>query len=160
MPCFSIAIEPFSSEWWRDVKRLGEQHFEEVDGGIEPRRPFKLDENVMAALERIGAVKIFVARAAGKIIGYFTWQISHDVESEGLMIAQQGAFYVEPGNPKVAHALFERSVRDLRSMGVKCVFPHHRTQGRGSHLGRFFERRGAKKIQETYVLWIGTEKHA
>jgi hypothetical protein len=38
---------------------------------------------------------------------------------------------------------------------VQCIFPHHRTQGRGARIGRFFMRRGAKHIQQTYSLWIG-----
>ena len=160
MPEISVAIEPFSSEWWPEAKRLGEQHFEEVDGGVEPKRPFKLDESIMIALEKAGVIKIFVARVSGRMVGYLTWQISRDVESEGLLIAQQGAFYVEPGNPRVALALFDRAVSDLRSMGVKCIFPHHRVQGRGAHLGTFFEHRGAKKIQETYCMWIGDSQHA
>ena len=156
----SIAIEPFTPQLWGEIKRLAGQHFEEVDGGVEPRRRFELDEDVMVAMERAGVIKVLVAREEGKIIGYYTWQIAPDVESKGLLIAQQGAFYVEPGNPSVAHAMFERSVQELRALGVKCIFPHHRTQGRGEHLGRFFERRGAKKIQETYVMWIGDETNA
>lgn len=159
MPCFTLGTEPFAV-WWADARKLGEKHFEEVDGGVEPRRHFKLDENIMGLMDRAGAIKIIVARAAGKIVGYFTWQITPDVESEGLLIAQQGAFYVEPGYPKVAYAMFKRSVQELRAMGVQCIFPHHRLQGRGSHLGRFFEKQGAKEIQHTYVLWIGDGQHA
>ncbi len=160
MPCISIAVEPFTSQWWAEAKSLAESHFEEVDGGVEPRRRFELDEDIMTAMERAGVIKILVARDNGKIVGYYTWQIATDVESKGLLIAQQGAFYVEPGHPSVAHAMFERSVQELRALGVKCIFPHHRTQGRGDHLGRFFERRGAKKIQETYVMWIGDQAYA
>jgi hypothetical protein len=159
MPCFTLAMEPWASIW-PEVNTLGTKHFEEVDGGVEPRRKFKIDTRLMEMMCNAGALKIIVAREAGKIIGYFTWQITPDVESAGLLIAQQGAWYVEPGYPKAAFALFKRSVKELKALGVQCIFPHHRVQGRGAHLGRFFQKQGAKEIQHTYVMWIGEGANA
>ena len=93
------------------------------------------------------------------LIGYFTWQLSLDVRVRHacFVIAQQGAWYVDPGHPIVAARMFDVSIEMLRDLGVKCVFPHHRTQGRGANIGRFFERRGAKHTQNTFTLWIGND---
>jgi hypothetical protein len=153
----TIDLELWSEAWWRDARTLAEAHFQEVDGGVEPRRRFKLDERLMGLLDEAGSLKILSARLAGEMIGYFTWNITPDVESEGLIIAQQGAWYVAPGNPGVGAKMFDRSVQVLKQFGVQCIFPHHRVQGRGSHIGRFFESRGAKLIQYTFCLWIGDD---
>jgi hypothetical protein len=133
-----------------------EAHALEVDGGVQPQRPFKLDEPVMLALAAAGVLRTFIARdMAGVLVGYFTWNISLDIESAGLLIAQQGAWYVAPGHQGAATSLWDLAVCELRRSGVKCIYPHHRQQGRGSGIGRFFRRRGAKEIQRTYSLWIG-----
>lgn len=155
MRSYDIVLEPWSDAWWHDARELAESHFEEVDGGVEPRRRFKLDTRLMALLDQAGSLKIVTARLGNRMVGYFTWNIAPDVESEGLLIAQQGAWYVEPGHWRLAARMFDHSVGVLKDCGVQCIFPHHRTQGRGCNIGRFFQRRGAKLTQMTYTLWIG-----
>ena len=150
-----IDVEPWGSRFWADAKALAEAHFEEVDGGVAPGRSLKVNERLMGALSDAGVLKIITARIGGELVGYYTWNIQDDVESEGLLIAQQGAWYVSPSHPRVAFLMFHEAVRRLKEMGVQCIYPHHRTQGRGAHLGRFFKRQGAKEIQHTYSLWIG-----
>jgi hypothetical protein len=155
---YDIKVETWSSDLWRDAKQSAESHFVEVDGGIEPNRKFVLDEDLMQNLQDAGLLLIVTARKNGQFIGYFTWQISPDIESKGLLIAQQGAWYVNPGHPRIAFKMFDKSVDELKRRGVKCIFPHHRTQGRGANIGKFFEKRGAKLIQHTYSLWIGEDE--
>lgn len=155
MPDFIIELEPWSDGFWRDAESLATDHFEEVDGGIAPNRRFKVDEALMRLISDAGALKIVTARKADQLVGYYTWNVTQDVESEGLLIAQQGAWYVAPGHPRVALQMFHKSVEALRALGVQCIYPHHRTQGRGASLGKFFKRQGAKEIQHTYSLWIG-----
>lgn len=152
---YDISLEPWSDEFWSECERLATDHFEEVDGGVESRRPFKVDGRLMTALQDAGALQIVTARKDGRLVGYYTWNVTLDVESEGLVIGQQGAWYVAPGHPKAAFQMFGFSVNHMKSMGVQCIYPHHRTQGRGRALGKFFKRQGAKHIQETYSLWIG-----
>lgn len=153
---YEIGVEPWSEAFWNECRALAEAHFEEVDGGVEPRRPFKLDLRLMQALSDAGAMLIIAGRREGRLVSYFTWQVTLDVESEGLLVAMQGAWYVAPGHFRLADRTFDAGISALKKLGVQCVFPHHRAQGRGSHLGRFFTRKGATKIQETYLLWIGT----
>ena len=151
---YTVGIEPFQ-HFWAEAKPLAEAHSLEVDSGIEPRRPFKVWERGFRLAQDAGALRVFALRQHGKLVGYFTWQISLDMESEGLVIAQQGAWYVAPGHPWGYRKLWRESIAALRVMGVKHIFPHHRTQGRGDRLGLFFKREGAKEIQHTYSLWIG-----
>lgn len=152
---YDVGLEAWSDALWDEVRDLAEAHNHEVDDGVEPRRPFRLDRRLMAMMRDSGSLVIVIARQAGRPVGYFTWSVEPDVESEGLVIAQQGAWYVAPGHPRAAYLMFHESVAALKALGVQCIFPHHRTQGRGRALGRFFARLGAKEIQHTYSLWIG-----
>lgn len=149
-----IGLEPWSDALWADARALAEAHFEEVDGGVEANRPFNLDQAFMLRLAEGGVLKVIVARRDGRLVGYYTWNVSFDVESQGLLIAQQGAWYVEPGHPRLAFRMFRKARAELKALGVKIIFPHHRTQGRGAGLGKFFKREGAKEIQHTYSLDI------
>ena len=155
-PCWlSIAEEPFEAIW-PCVGGLAEEHAREVEP--EGPRKFLLDTVRMVQGNRGGTIRIFTARINGVLVGYVTWNIQWDVESAGLLIATQGAWFVlrHPEVPfRTAGKLFEDSLEALRASGVKCVFPHHRTRGRGKGLARYFASLGATREQETYQLWIG-----
>lgn len=155
MAALEIWREPFAAIW-PEVQELGQQHFNEVDGGVEPRRKFALDAPVLHAMSKSGVLVILTARLERRLAGYFTWNVLPDVESAGLLVGYQGAWFVAPTAPnKTARMLWDRSMAELKLLGVQCVFPHHRLQGRGANLGKFFTRKGAKAVQMTYSLWIG-----
>lgn len=59
------------------------------------------------------------------------------------------------GYPSVALKLWRRSLAELKMRGVQVVTPHHRQQGRGKGIGKFFERQGAVHVKSVYQLWIG-----
>ena len=150
-----VAREPFEAIW-PAVDLLTRAHATEVEPPG-PRR-FALDVPRMIQLDRLGLIRVWTLRLDGELWGYCTWNLSWDLESEGLPIATQGAWYVKPGAPWGAAArLFGESVDGLRGFGVQCVFPHHRLQGRGRHLGRFFRAMGAVPVQQTYMLWVGAQ---
>lgn len=152
---WSIYPEPWS-HIWPEAEALAQEHSAEVDLGVEPKRPHRVDSGLMEKLYQAGILKCFALRApSGRLLGYLTWQVMLDPESQGLVMAQQGAWYVAPGHGRAARALFSESLLFLRAFGVQHVFPHHRLQGRGKGIGRFFQRLGAKEIQHTYSLWIG-----
>lgn len=157
MSALTVQIEPWAT-FWLDAAPLAAAHSIEVDTGVESRRKFKVDTEMMAMMNLAGSLIIITARLDHKLVGYFTWTIAPDVESLGLLIALQGAWYVSPGSPRAAYAMFDHSIQALRTRGIRCIFPHHRLQGRGQGLGKFFHRRGAKLIQHTYCLWIGEEQ--
>ena len=153
---FVIAQECWGS-FWPECDLLGRNHFVEAQSGIEPKREYGLTPGLLAQASRAGAFRIFTARKDGKLVGYITWTISPDVESLGLLVADQGAWYVAPEaqGKGLARRLFDKSLADLKLLGVKNVFPHHFHQGRGAGLEKFFTRRGAKKVKTVYSLWIG-----
>lgn len=142
-----------------EVDSLARAHFLEVDGGVEPRRPFRLDSGLMAYGSKCGNLRVYTARVDGLLAGYCTWNVQYDVESKGLLIATQGAWYTDPAFSQngLGLKLFKWSLEELKSLGVQCAFPHHRMQGRGAdeRIGRWFERLGAKLIKKEYSLWIG-----
>jgi len=141
---------------WPEVDTLGTAHFKEVNDGVVPQRPYKLNAPMLEAMYKAGHFKVITARLDGRLIGYLTWQISPDVESVGITEAQQGAWFVEPGHPRVAAKLFDVSMGELKKWGVQVMTPHHRLQGRGARLDKFFRSRGAVETQRNYSLWIGS----
>jgi hypothetical protein len=157
-PQVTFQLEPWEAIA-TEVQALAERHFAEVDGGVEPRRHLDIDGQLMSYGCKVGAIKIYTARVGPALVGYCTWTISYDVESKGLLIASQGAWYTEQEYQSMAIGLrlFKHTLGELKSLGVQCVFPHHRMQGRGTEdrLGPFFLRLGAKLTQHTYTLWIG-----
>lgn len=156
LPELAIELEALPS-FINEMEVIGFDHFDEVDGGVEPNRPYKLDTELLMGMWRIGSFKAITARVKGNLVGYCTWNIMPDVESKGLGVAHQGAWYVAEGyeHLRLGVKLFKASIVELRKFGVKNIFPHHRLQGRGARLGLLFQRMGAKEIQHTYSLWIG-----
>ena len=150
-----VAVEPFGSIW-PECLSLAEAHWHEVEVGMDPRRKLDLDYELMSQLSLAGALLVVSARCAGALVGYFTWTVSRDPESRGLVIAQQGAWYVSPGHWGLARRMLDRSIAELQFAGVQCIYPHHRLVGRGQALSREFLRRGAQAEKQVYSLWIGT----
>lgn len=141
----------------QEVDALAKAHFREVDDGVEPRRHFELDSGLMTFGSKIGNLRIYTARVNEALVGYCTWNVQYDVESKGLLIATQGAWYMAPGHGRLGLRLYKFTLDALRALGVRCVYPHHRLQGRGDidRLGPWFQHLGAKPIKIEYSLWIG-----
>jgi len=156
-----IGHEPWAS-LWPEIDSLGAEHFAEVEGDLAKNRPYRLDEPTMCAMAASGGIRITSARVDGELAGYCMWNISKDVESAGMLIATHGPWFVKQKFARLAlgQKLFDASIADLRSIGVKNAFPHHRLEGRGVKLGAFYKRRGAVEVQRTYSLWLGESPHA
>jgi hypothetical protein len=104
-------------------------------------------------MEDLGVFKIVSARApGGALVGYLTFSLGHDVESKDLLVANQGAWFVLPGFPRVAAQMFDFATCQLRDLGADVALLHHRLLGRGKGLGRFLTRRGAVEIKHEYYL--------
>src|SRR5262249_9094098 len=99
-----------------------------------------------------GIFQVLVARIDGKAIGYFTWLLDFDMESKGTLIANQSAWFVEPRHPIVAVRMLDRAIVEFKKAGIDYVYLHHGIKGRGSNLGRLFERRGAELLSHNYLL--------
>lgn len=155
----AIVREETWAQVWPDAAGLASAHDVEVNGGVEPRRKHEPDSELMALMSLQGNLRIVAARdQALNLLGYLTWTLLGDPESKGLPIAIQGAWYAAPGS-HVGGLMFDFSVELLKGLGIQCIFPHHRMQGRGADLGPFFKLRGATEYKREYILWIG-EKDA
>lgn len=115
-------------------------------------RPYGPDWFSIIANERVGTFKCLAARKDGELVGYLTWMLDFDLEAYGVLVAQQGAWYVKPGSYSVAVRMFDWMVAEVRRLGVKFVYLHNAERGRGKTLGKFFERRGAVHTSNTYTL--------
>jgi hypothetical protein len=160
-PQVVIGPEPWDAVW-PEIDALFAEHFSEVEGELAANRPYKLDEPAMRGMSVAGMLRIVTARVDGVLVGYCMWQVTRDVESAGMLIAQHGPWFVRKGyaHLMLGPKLFDASIADLRAIGVRNAFPHHRLQGRGAKLGAFFRRRGAVETQRTYSLWLGEPQHA
>lgn len=157
-----LARERFASVW-QEMAALVREHFVEVDGGVQDtRRPCAIDTRVLGQMDAIGTFQVYTARSSdGILLGYCTWNLGYDLESQGLAIAHQGGWYSPPGRGRMAFRLYKFCLRELAKQGIKLVFPHHRLAGRATvRLGDWFERLGAVPEQITYRLWLEDVKHA
>lgn len=159
-PSVVIALEPWNSVW-PAIDALFAEHFNEVEGDLAHNRPYRLDEPALRWMNMIGVLRIMTARVDGILAGYCMWQVTRDVESAGMLIAEHGPWFVAKRYAKLllGRKLFDASIADLRAIGVKNAFPHHRLHGRGAKLGAFFRRRGAVETQRTYSMWLGEAQH-
>lgn len=136
------------SQVWPEAEQLALLHHSEV----RETTPLVVDTETMFAMSKGGWLRIIAARLGPELIGYLTWQLSCSVESSGVLIAQQGAWFLLPGYPRVALQMFEESVEILKKAQVRFMYPHNRFSGRGDGLDKFFLRRGAKPLQMVYEM--------
>jgi len=85
-------------------------------------------------------------------VGYLSFSLGFDLESRGLLIVNQLAWYVLPGHHGVAVRMLDWLIGYAGRLGVKFLYLSHPMRGRGSSLGRFFERRGAVHTANLYTL--------
>jgi len=145
-----VAWEPFASAY-KEALPLMEAHLRESD--TSENHPLKLNINLLTELERQGMFRVMTARVNGKLVGYITWTITPDAESEGILIADQGAWYCDP-EQALGRKLLDRSLKELKAAGIHSVHLHHPPSGRGQKLGSLFKRIGAKPNQTRYSLWL------
>lgn len=158
-PIISIGVERWATIA-DEVGSLASAHFSEVEGPLEAKRPFKLNFKMMQMLDNVGVLRVITSRIDSRLVGYCSWNVNDDIESEGLLIALQGALYVDPLFARYGLGLkmIKWSINYLRKLGVKCLFIHHRNRGRGKRLDRVFTNGlHAIPIKSEYFLWIGED---
>lgn len=148
-----FAWEPWASVW-PEGEPLTKAHFNEVEGILAVKRPCKIDEQAMANAEKFGVLRIVAARVLGRLVGYCTWCLLPDPESKGLLMANQGAIYVDPQFAGIGYRMVVFSLPGLKAAGADYVLMHHRMLGRGARLGVWFRRLRATLIKHEYYLWL------
>ena len=142
-----------------ELEAIGAAHQAEgVGEAWSQRHPFKLDRELIGEAEAHGLIfGVFADDSeTGGLAGYLTWQVELDPDSDGKLLARQGAWYVVPGvNPAIAMILWRRSLAELRRRGIDLVHLFAPVEGRGKELGRLFQLVGATPIGTAYALWLG-----
>lgn len=154
-----IGWEPADS-WWADAEPLAVQHSLEVNAGERHGHPFKVNVSMIRDMERTGTFRVLTARINGQLVGYLTWTFTPDVESEGVLLADQGAWYVAPEARGVGRKMLDFSIEELQAAGIHSLQLHHQLNGRSARVGTLFKRMGAIEHQHRYTLWIGPAEDA
>lgn len=153
-----LEIERWSGIWPECVP-LMKAHASEVRGGSDDRVPFELDLERIRAIDRADFLVIVSAREPTEfhLVGYCIWFLTPSLESLGLLVATQSAWYLAEPFRGAGRALkiWNRSIEELKKRGVKMAYPHHWNDGAGAKIGKFFERQGAVRREIGYELWIG-----
>jgi hypothetical protein len=155
-PFVRVGWEPFD-DMWPDAIPLTVRHDDESN---KSHHGHPLDPNVLliSEMERCGSMKVVTARANGDLCGYLTWSFIPDVESQGITIAYQGAFFVDNDRKwaklNLGRKMLKWSVASLRQAGFRHFQFHHTADGRGARLGSLFCDMGAQPYQQTYSLVV------
>jgi hypothetical protein len=148
-----IAWETWASAW-PEGEALAKAHFSEVEGVLAEKRPCKIDEQAMIDAEKAGVLRVAGARVGGRLVGYCSWSLMPDIESKGLIVANQGAIYVDPRFAGLGYRMLTFSLPGLKMAGADYALMHHRMLGRGARLGVWFRRLKAVLIKHEYYLWL------
>jgi hypothetical protein len=160
-PAFlSIAAEPVARVWHdAESEGLAAEHYVEANAGWREHHPLRVNVALAVQLERAAGFRTYGARINGRLVGYLTWSISPDIESDGVLMADQGAFYVSQDQSlrkfQIGWKLLRHSEDDLKAIGVHSLQFHHPVHGRGARAGVMLRRLGATPNQNRYVKWIG-----
>lgn len=142
---------------WPDARDLFELHRAELrqeDFALSPDHP------MIEGLEASGGLICLAARTLvpeRQLIGYGIWYLLPSLESRGVLLAQQGPWFVLEGWRKegAGRAIWAAGLKTLREAGVKQALLHHSPRHQG--LGKFFTRAGAKLQEIVYSLRLGEE---
>lgn len=134
-----------------ELEELAREEHKEMEVGW---RPFGPDWESIFAMQRMGTFHILTARKGyqGELVGYLTWMLDFDTESYGTLIVHQCAWFVKKGNFRVAVRMFDWARDEWERLGVRFAYLHNTEFGRGKTLGKFFEKRGAVHVSNTYAL--------
>jgi hypothetical protein len=141
---------------WPDAEPLARAHFAEVEGRLAEKRSFNVHAETMQTMNEASVLRIVTARLDGRLIAYTTWNVIPDIESWGLVMANQGAIYGADGfaNLNLCRRMLDFSIAELRAIGVDYLLLHHRMLGRGARLGALFGRFRAILIKREFFLWL------
>lgn len=147
---YRVGREGWSSIW-ADARALGEDNHAEVGNTYR----FDPDDALISEAERCGVFLGLSARCNGELIGYASWSISKNPECCGMILADQGAWYVQRGHFGIGRRLLDIGLGYLRQLGVHEAQLHAPMVGRGAKLGTIYERMGATAVQTRYSLSLG-----
>ena len=149
----------FWDDLWPEAKQLMLAHKVET-GQDDPRQVLVPDSQRIRAFEATGGLMLLAARdSAEALVGYSIWYISKSLETSGLLVADQGPWYVVPAwrSRGVGLSLWRKAKRLLREAEVRLILAHYPSSGAGEVLGAFFTREGAKVVGTLVSIWLDEE---
>ncbi len=135
---------------WPDAAELMQRHREELARSAWPLRP---DHRQIEELEKAGGLICIEARdPEDLLLGYGIWYLQPSLESAGVLLAQQGPWYVrkEARAGGLGLRILDFGLAELRRAGVNEVWFHH--SANTPNLGVVFRQLGAKPAETSYVL--------
>lgn len=140
------------SDLWPDCRKMMLLHRRELK---QDHFPLDLDHARIEALEQQGGLLCLAARkSSGELVGYAIWYLMPSLESKGILLAEQGPWYVTAEHRKdgVGLELRRRSWEILRRRGVKQVMSHH--SALTPDLEKLFLREGSELIGQLYYRYL------
>jgi L-amino acid N-acyltransferase YncA len=131
------------------------QHWEEL-GIFKDRMPLVPQFDEYIARERQGRLFLVAVRKDGKIVGYYTAQVSPHLHYAHTLTAHMDMCYIPPEhrNRGIALPLFRTVERELRRRGVQMWYSGckiHNPLG----MPRLHELLGFVPSDEYYAKWLG-----
>lgn len=135
------------SDCWDEGRPLLAANWQE--SGVFRREEFAPDRSRFEALESVGALRLFTARAAGLLIGYAVFFIQPHLMYPSLSFAQQAVLYMSPAHRGISSVRFiDWMDRELKAEGVDAVYRHVSPK---RDYSRTLERRGYVATETGYV---------
>lgn len=131
---------------WREAEPLMRAHHEE--SGLGEPWEFCPDEDRYRKLDDAGLIRVFTARAGGRLVGYSIFLIDRHLHYGRQVWGMQDVLYMDREHRGVAAVRFmEWTEERLRAMGVQVIGRHVTTR---MEYGRTLKRMGYEPRE---VLW-------
>ena len=115
--------EPWT-EFWAQAKPLLEKHYHEIAQFQDI--PLAVDSRRYEDMERVGALRIYVARQGSLIIGYCVMIVQMNAHYSMSKQAAQDVIYIDPAyrHGRTGMRLIQFVEQELKNEGVQVVYQH------------------------------------
>lgn len=145
-----VMEEPITDDLIKEVDALTCLHWEEINTiGL----PYDPDWPRYKLMNELGAVRAFVARYEGAVVGYSTYFLSTHMHNKNCIMAIQDTLFLHPG-----HRLGSAGVRlvmmaehELKKSGVDLIV---QTVTDAYDIGAIFERLGYQSMERSVAKYL------
>lgn len=132
---------------WPEVYPLLVEHWQEI--AQFPDITLAPDVPLYKALDEAGMLRIYTARAAGKLIGYVAFIVRTHMHYRDSLQAQQDVLFLQAEHRRglTGIRLLRFAEADLQQLGVQVVYQHVKT---AHDFGPILERLGYGLVEKIY----------